>query len=412
MVQTSSRGDGSTAFFLLVHAITLGLTGIGLVAIVTRKLPSEQISSFFQIYATTNTVTLAFLGSLEALVPRLWSRSTKLSSSLKLAAFALMAAITLNLVIIQMLGQSHNLEVVAGTTGAVILYAGYAVARGFLISQGDWSGLALSATLQMVFTLGGLALPFLPAGGIAFIYLALMAGYFPSMFMALCLWFRKEVLASRLPHKSSDIQNEISIVSFLGFATSSFLVTSISSLPIFFSEKLGLSTMDVILLSTGPYLVRVAINLANSATPYFLHAHQKLHESSAYLLRKQLLIFAVPGSVAALFTVLFGSEILSTYTGQTVVLPAGLAACLALSELLFGIATVPRTHAVSKTGAGLQLFSWSSGYLFLFFSLALEIPNSLLQITLHLLFASVFVLGLQLPGTGLRSFERILKARS
>ena len=388
----------SSFILLTIHALALGFLPLAFLWAAPRFLSADQLAPFLQYWAAYNVISLGFHGSVESLAPRILSHDGGVRKFSAISLIAIVLSVLASGVYLFWV-EVEAPEIYFGIFIAMALSLLHSVGRGSAIHKGQWgrfAGAAVAQSVVSVLTLALLVSFFSPR--IAHIFLSLAAGYIASIMVTMPSWRRSQILVLESLNIIRNIEIK-SIIQYLGFSSSLFMVLFIPVLPILLGTQISLSGETLLLLTVVPYLVRIGSTVGNAFTPLILSRYQLYPQKRRSTFTLHTLVMITPGIIALWATIALTPHLFEWYLDREITLSISPVILIAFAELLFSVSSVFRTYSLSAGGPTPQLFAWLVSGLYLAWGLAqVPFPVSLDNVA-DLLFRAALLLNLFLAMT-------------
>ncbi len=388
----------SSFTLLTIHALALGFLPLAFLWAAPRFLSADQLAPFLQYWAAYNVISLGFHGSVESLAPRILSHDGGVRKFSAISLIAIVLSVLASGVYLFWV-EVEAPEIYFGIFIAMALSLLHSVGRGSAIHKGQWgrfAGAAVAQSVVSVLTLALLVSFFSPR--IAHIFLSLAAGYIASIMVTMPSWRRSQILVLESLNIIRNIEIK-SIIQYLGFSSSLFMVLFIPVLPILLGTQISLSGETLLLLTVVPYLVRIGSTVGNAFTPLILSRYQLYPQKRRSTFTLHTFVMITPGIIALAATISLTPRLFEWYLDREITLSLTPVILIGFAELLFSVSSVFRTYSLSAGGPTPQLFAWLLSGLYLVWELSQAPSPVSLDIVSNLLFRAALLLNIILAIT-------------
>ena len=388
----------SSFILLTIHALALGFLPLAFLWAAPRFLSADQLAPFLQYWAAYNVISLGFHGSVESLAPRILSHDGGVRKFSAISLIAIVLSVLASGVYLFWV-EVEAPEIYFGIFIAMALSLLHSVGRGSAIHKGQWgrfAGAAVAQSVVSVLTLALLVSFFSPR--IAHIFLSLAAGYIASIMVTIPSWRRSQILVLESLNIIRNIEIK-SIIQYLGFSSSLFMVLFIPVLPILLGTQISLSGETLLLLTVIPYLVRIGSTVGNAFTPLILSRYQLYPQKRRSTFTLHTFVMITPGIIALAATISLTPRLFEWYLDREITLSLTPVILIGFAELLFSVSSVFRTYSLSAGGPTPQLFAWLLSGLYLVWELSQAPSPVSLDIVSNLLFRAALLLNIILAIT-------------
>ena len=384
-------------FILLgIHTLALGFLPIAFLWVAPRFLPGDQLAPFLQYWAAYNVISLGFHGSVETLAPRILSKVGGVRSMYSVSIIATLLSVLTLVAYLFGIGSAATSEIYLGLVVAMVLSLLHSAGRGLVMHKGQWGRFAGAAVAQSLVSVLTVVLLFnFSTPRIVHIFIALAAGYIASIMVTITPWRRSKDLLLGVVN-ALNARDKKSIVQYLGFSSSLFLVIFIPVLPILLGAQISLSGEALLMLTVIPYLVRIGATAGNAFTPLVLSRYQIYPQKRKGTFTLHAIAMTTPAMIAMAATIALSPHLFEWYLGREITLSISSVILIASAELLFSVSSVFRTFSLSTGGPAPQLFAWILTGVYLSWGLSQAPHPFLLDTVADLLFRAALLLNLVL----------------
>jgi hypothetical protein len=384
-------------FILLgIHTLALGFLPIAFLWVAPRFLPGDQLAPFLQYWAAYNVISLGFHGSVETLAPRILSTVGGVRRLAAISVFAMFLSVLALVVYLFWIDIEVAPETYLGLGIAIVLHLLHSAGRGSAMYKAQWGRFAGAAVAQSFVSI--LTVIFLfnfLAPRIVHIFIALAAGYIASIMVTITPWRVSKDLLLEVVNALRAIDKK-SIIQYLGFSSSLFLVLFIPVLPIILGAQISLSRETLLMLTVIPYLVRIGSTVGNAFTPLVLSRYQLYPQKRISTFTFHAIAMTTPAMIALAATIALSPHLFEWYLGREVTLFISSVILISFAELLFSLSSVFRIFSLSIGGPAPQLFAWILAGVYLSWGLSQAPPTISLDVVADLLFRAALLLNLVL----------------